>query len=115
VFGLLAFVGMMTFDNLGDALIAPAVYAGTTLLEGNFLTPMLLSHRLRINAVCVFVGLMAFAFLWGVPGLLLAVPILAMTRIICDHVTPLMPIGRFLGDGRGPPADSAHNGAAQHG
>ena len=112
---ILSFVGMMTFDKVADAAIAPAIYAGVTLVEGNLLTPLLLSHRLQINAVCVFVGLMVFAFIWGIPGLLLAVPILAMVRVICDHVEPLIPIGRLLGDGRTPLPELVQNGAAHKG
>ena len=112
---ILSFVSLMTFPNLSDAAIAPTIYAACTLIEGNLLTPLLLSHRLQINAVCVFVGLMVFAFIWGIPGMLLAVPILAMVRVICDHVEPLTPIGRLLGDGRATPAELFQQSLAQKG
>jgi predicted PurR-regulated permease PerM len=111
---ILSFIGLLTFPDVGDALLAPAIYAGATLVEGNFLTPLLLSYRLQINAVCVFVGLMVFAFIWGIPGMLLAVPLLAMTRIVCDHVPTLWPIGRLLGDGK-PTLEMVHQHAAEHG
>ncbi len=112
---ILSFVGLLTFPVFGDAMLASTIYAGATLVEGNFLTPLLLSYRLQINAVCVFVGLMVFAFIWGIPGMLLAVPLLAMTRIICDHVPALNMIGRMLGDGKPSALEAVHQQAAQHG
>jgi predicted PurR-regulated permease PerM len=48
--------------------------------------------------VAVFVGLMFWWFLWGVPGAFLAVPIIATMKILGDHVASLSPMGEFLGD-----------------
>jgi predicted PurR-regulated permease PerM len=45
----------------------------------------------------IFVGLIFWGWLWGIPGALLAVPILATFKIVCDHIEPLAPIGEFLG------------------
>jgi predicted PurR-regulated permease PerM len=68
-----------------------------SFLEGNFVTPLVLGRRLTLNPVVIFVGLLFWFFLWGIPGALLAVPILAILKIVCDHVDTLAPIGEFVG------------------
>ncbi|HEX6991032.1 MAG TPA: hypothetical protein VF151_04070, partial [Gemmatimonadales bacterium] len=59
--------------------------------------PMILGHRLALNTVAVFAGVTFWWFVWGIPGAILAVPMLATIKIVCDHFEPLMPIGEFLG------------------
>jgi predicted PurR-regulated permease PerM len=71
---------------------------GLTTLEGCFVTPMIVGHRLTLNPVAIFVWLTFWGWLWGVPGMLLAVPLLAILKIVCDHIRPLKPVGEFLGD-----------------
>lgn len=90
-------VSLFTFESLGYALLMPAVYLGLNAIEGNFLTPMVVGRILTLNTVMVFISLMFWGWIWGVVGALLAVPILAMIKIICDHITPLAPIGEFIG------------------
>jgi predicted PurR-regulated permease PerM len=53
---------------------------------------------LTLNPVVIFLGLSFWGWLWGIPGALLAVPMLAMFKIFCDHIEPLAPIGEFLGN-----------------
>jgi len=78
-----------------------ATQYGTSLLIhtliGNLLTPWLTSRASRMNPVAVFVGLLAWGWLWGVWGLLLGIPILMIVKAICDRVEDLKPIGEFLG------------------
>jgi predicted PurR-regulated permease PerM len=95
--GILAVASLLTFDSLGHALAVPGVYAFVSFVEGNFVTPHVVGRRLSLNPVAVFVGLIVWSFLWGVPGLLLAVPILATCKIVCDHVDVLNPVSEFLG------------------
>ncbi|MFN2382652.1 MAG: AI-2E family transporter [Gemmatimonadota bacterium] len=95
--GVLTLVSLLTFDDIGRALLAPLVYFGINFIEGSVVTPTLLARRLTLNPVVVFVGLMFWGWMWGVPGALLAVPILATFKIFCDHIPPLSPIGEFLG------------------
>jgi predicted PurR-regulated permease PerM len=52
----------------------------------------------EMNRVAVFVGLLFWSWVWGVWGMLLAVPIMMAIKVVCDHVEDLQPIGRFLGD-----------------
>jgi predicted PurR-regulated permease PerM len=100
--GTLALAALLAFDNLGHALAVPAVYVVVSFLEGNFVTPLVLGKRLTLNPVVIFVALLFWFFLWGIPGALLAVPSLAVLKIVCDRVETLAPIGEFLG-----PADES--------
>ncbi len=95
--GILGLAALLAFDDLGRALAVPAVYMVVSFLEGNFVTPFVLGRRLTLNPVVIFVGLLFWFFLWGIPGALLAVPILAVFKIVCDHVDTLAPIGEFFG------------------
>ena len=95
--GVLTLVSVLTFEGLGRALVAPAIYLVINGLEGYLVTPTLLGRRLTLNPVVIFVGLIFWGWLWGIPGALLAVPILATFKIVCDHIEPLAPIGEFLG------------------
>jgi predicted PurR-regulated permease PerM len=90
-------VGLLTFPSLLHALLPPAVYLGIHVIEGEFVTPMLVAHRFTLNPVLVIGSLIFWEWMWGIPGALLAVPMLAVTKIVCDRVRPLTPIGHFLG------------------
>ena len=95
--GMIALVSLLTFEDLGRALVAPALYLGLNAVEGYLVTPMLLGRRLLLNPVVIFMGIIFWGWLWGIPGALLAVPILVSFKIFCDHIEPLSPIGEFLG------------------
>ena len=83
---LLATVGLLTFDTLWQGLLPAAWYLLLHLLEANLLTPVLLGRRFTLNPVVVFVSLMFWTWLWGVPGALLSVPILVSIKVICDRI-----------------------------
>ncbi|MGH7549573.1 MAG: AI-2E family transporter [Gemmatimonadota bacterium] len=95
--GMITLVSLLTFEDIGRALVAPGTYLGLNALEGYLITPMLLGRRLLLNPVVIFLGIIFWGWLWGIPGALLAVPILATFKIFCDHIEPLSPIGEFLG------------------
>ncbi|WP_229747673.1 AI-2E family transporter [Marivita lacus] len=84
------------FDNIYYAMLAPIAYQSLTALEGQFLTPVLLGARLQLNAVAVFLTVIFWTWLWGLPGALMAVPILALIKVICDYVPGLATFGNFL-------------------
>jgi predicted PurR-regulated permease PerM len=88
--------GMLTFDSLGWALLPPALYFGIHLVEGETLTPMLLARRFTLNPVLVILALVFWFWMWGVPGAILAVPMLAIMKIVCDRLRPLKALGHFL-------------------
>lgn len=90
-------VAAATFPSLGHALLIPGVYFCLSIFEGNFINPWIVGRRLTLNPVVIFLGLTFWGWLWGIPGALMAVPMLAMFKIFCDHIEPLAPIGEFLG------------------
>lgn len=92
--GLVAF---LQFGSLDMALVIGGVSLGIHTLVGNLLTPWLTSRSSQLSPVAVFVGLLAWGWLWGVWGLLLGVPILMIVKAVCDRLDGLKPIGEFLG------------------
>jgi predicted PurR-regulated permease PerM len=92
-----ALVGFLQFGSVDMALLVAGVSLVLHTISGYLLTPWLTSRASRMNAVAVFVGVLAFGWLWGVWGLLLGVPILLMVKAVCDRVDDLKPIGELLG------------------
>lgn len=88
--------GLLTIDLLWQALLPVVLYLGIHVIEGETVTPMLLAKRFTINPVLVIISLVFWFWMWGVPGVVLAVPMLAITKIICDRVRPLAAFGHFL-------------------
>ena len=93
---MFVFVGMLSFDELGWALVPAVLYLLIHVAEGEYITPMLLAKRFTLNPVLVILSLIFWYWMWGVPGAILAVPILAITKIVCDRITPLAAFGHFL-------------------
>src|SRR5436309_600589 len=94
---VLTMVGFLTFDTVGHALLVPAAFGVCNILEAYLVTPLVLGRRLTLNPVVIFLALTFWGWLWGVTGALLAVPIMVVFKIFCDHSEPLAPIGEFLG------------------
>ncbi len=66
-------------------------------VEGNILTPMIVGRRLTLNPIAVFLSILFWGWLWGIPGALMAVPILAVLKSVLDAHKPLAGIGALLG------------------
>jgi len=94
----LALAGFLTFDDLPHALLPVGAFLCLNVVEAYFVTPMVLGRRLTLNPVVLFLGLTFWGWMWGIAGALLAVPIMVVFKIFCDHIEPLAPIGEFLGD-----------------
>jgi predicted PurR-regulated permease PerM len=88
--------GLLSIDALWQALLPAALYIGVHLIEGETVTPMLLARRFTLNPVLVIISLVFWFWMWGIPGAILSVPMLAITKIICDRVRPLAAFGHFL-------------------
>jgi predicted PurR-regulated permease PerM len=78
------------------ALLPVGLYFLIHVVEGELVTPMLLARRFTINPVAVILALLFWYWMWGVPGAILAVPMLAITKIVCDDIRPLRAFGHFL-------------------
>jgi predicted PurR-regulated permease PerM len=92
---IITFVAIVSFDSLSKALIAPAIYFGVNFSD-NFLSPYILGKRLVLNPLIVFLAVMFWGWLWGIVGVLLAVPITVTVKVFCDHIPSLAPFGEFL-------------------
>jgi predicted PurR-regulated permease PerM len=93
---LLVLVGFIQFDTVGLALMPAGLYLLIHLVEGELVTPALLARRFTMNPVAVIISIIFWYWMWGVPGAVLAMPMLAITKIIADRITPLMAFGHFL-------------------
>jgi predicted PurR-regulated permease PerM len=94
---IVTFVALLTFDDVFSALLPPLAIFGINVVEGQFLTPILAGRRLALSPVAVFLSLVVMGWIWGVIGVLIAVPLLATVKLVCDELGPLQPLGTFLG------------------
>ncbi|MGE0723792.1 MAG: AI-2E family transporter [Alphaproteobacteria bacterium] len=106
--GILLLVGLLSFPTFLQGLVPAGVYLAIHLIEGEILTPMVLARRFVLNPVLVILSLVFWFWMWGVAGALLAVPMLAIAKIVFDRIEPLMALGHFLG---GEPRTQPGNGS----
>jgi predicted PurR-regulated permease PerM len=95
-FAIFLLAGLVTVEPLWQALLPAGLYLGLHVIEGETLTPTLLARRFTLNPVLVMVSLVFWYWMWGIPGAILAMPMLAIAKIICDRVRPLAAFGHFL-------------------
>jgi predicted PurR-regulated permease PerM len=93
---VLLLAGLLSIDLLWLAFLPAGLYLLIHLVEGETVTPMLLARRFTINPVLVILSLVFWYWMWGVPGAVLSTPMLAITKIICDRIRPLMAFGHFM-------------------
>jgi predicted PurR-regulated permease PerM len=93
---VLAGVGLLTFETLWQGLLPPTWYLLLHLVEANLITPVLLGRRFTLNPVVIFVSLLFWTWLWGVPGALLSVPILVTIKVISDRVPAMSPVSELF-------------------
>ncbi|MCA8950700.1 MAG: AI-2E family transporter [Planctomycetes bacterium] len=100
VFGLIALVAATTFETWGEILLPPALHAGCNLIEAGFVTPLALGRSLTLSPVAISIWLLVMGFLWGVVGVLLAVPLLVAIKIFAEYVPGLEWLDLVLGSAR---------------
>ncbi len=93
---LVTVIAIVSFDSLSYALLAPLVVIVCDVVEGQFITPLIVGRRLEINAVSIFVAVAFWSWLWGFVGALIAVPLLVVIKVFCDHFDSLRHVGNFL-------------------
>ena len=89
-------VGLVSKGPAWAALLPAALYFGIHVTEGEIVTPMLLANRFTINPVVVILALIFWYWMWGVPGAVLAVPMLAIIKIVADRLRPFRAFGHLL-------------------
>jgi predicted PurR-regulated permease PerM len=87
---------VLSFDSLSYAMIFPLVYFALTTIEGSIVTPMVMGRSLTLNPVIILLSLTFWGWMWGIAGVILAVPILAAFKIFCAHIEEMEPIAEFL-------------------
>ena len=94
----LSIVAYLQFGTVSMTAAIAGVSLLVTTVEGFLLTPLLIGRASSMNQIAVFGGLLFWSWVWGVWGILLAVPMMMVIKVICDHVEPLQPVGHLLGD-----------------
>lgn len=89
--------GLGTLDKTGMIAVVVAVVV-LHVLTMNVLYPKFIGNRLKLNPLGVSLSLLFWAWIWGPLGLILAMPILGATKIVCDHISPLQGVGSWLGE-----------------
>ncbi len=95
---LLAVVGAVSFDSLWYIAAAPLGYLLFASFVGQVVDPLLYGYRFQLNPIVVFLWIFFWGWLWGVPGVLLAVPLLTLFQVICLHSRTLSPLAHIIGD-----------------
>ena len=93
---LVGALSLVSFDTLTFALIPPAYVLLCNIIEGQIVTPLVIGRRLELNAVAIFIAVAFWSWMWGFVGALIAVPILVVVKVFCDHFDSLSHIGNFL-------------------
>ena len=93
--GLIAFV---VFDSLGHALLAPALYTAIVTIENQFVSPQVLARRLQLNSIAILLAVAFWGWIWGLFGIVVAVPLLVTLRVFSSHFESLAAVGEILGD-----------------
>lgn len=89
-------IALAKFHTVGSFFLIAGVLTTIHVIAANFIAPQLVGKRVRLNAVAITIALLFWGWVWGGMGLLLAIPITATLRVICDHTEQLRPIGRWL-------------------
>ena len=94
---ILGAAAAVTFDEPGRVWQVPATFLALILLEGQLIQPVVVGRSLRLNPVMVFLAFLLMGWLWGIPGMFFAVPLLVTLKVICDHVGHFATLGEYLG------------------
>ncbi|MEL7147068.1 MAG: AI-2E family transporter [Bacteroidota bacterium] len=89
---------LVNYDSYWYPVAVIGVFWLVQFLEGNFLSPKIVGGSMQINALASIVALIAGGALWGLPGMVLFLPMTAMVRVVCEHYDNLEPIAVLLGD-----------------
>jgi predicted PurR-regulated permease PerM len=89
-------MALAKWNTFGKFLEIAGVLTGIHVFAQNLIAPKLVGRRVRLNAVAITVALLFWGWVWGAMGLILAIPITAALRVICDHTESWKPIGRWL-------------------
>src|SRR6266849_1511465 len=91
-------IALAKWKTIGNFVLVAVGLTTIHVLALNFVAPQLVGRRVRLNAVAITISLLFWGWVWGGMGLILAIPITASLRVVCDHTESWKPIGRWLSD-----------------
>lgn len=91
-------VAVVTKSSPWFALLVLALYVVTQFIDNNFITPKIVGSKVKLNALASIIAVVVFAALWGIAGMVIAIPLTAIAKLIFDHIEPMKPWGFLLGD-----------------
>jgi len=91
-------VALVTKTSPMFAIYVLVLYYIIQLIDNNYIVPYIVASKVKINALFSIIVVIAGNALWGIPGMFLSIPILAIVKLVCDHIEPLKPWGFLLGD-----------------
>lgn len=95
--GLLGFAGLSTFDTLLEASFPVLAFMGISFLEANLITPTIVGRRMTLNPLAIILVVSFWIWMWGPVGGIIALPLLIMFKVICDHTPALRVVGALIG------------------
>jgi predicted PurR-regulated permease PerM len=90
----------VSFDDIGNVLLVAGSYLGLATIEGQVVQPLLVGQRLALNPIIVFLALWFGGWLWGIAGIVVAVPLLVTLKVVAEHSARGQPMVEFLSPGR---------------
>lgn len=93
-----AIVGLVVFDSLSYALLAPALYTAVVTIENQVFSPLILGKRLQLNLVAILLSVAFWCWIWGIAGIVLAVPLLVTLKVFSSHFESLAGVGEFMSE-----------------
>jgi predicted PurR-regulated permease PerM len=89
---------LLQFSDLATATLISGVSLTVTTIEGALFTPIVFGRSVALNPVAVFVSFMFWGWLWGIPGMFLALPLLTILKTVAESVEDLAPVAELLSD-----------------
>jgi predicted PurR-regulated permease PerM len=91
-------VALVTKSSPWYAFYVLAAYYFIQLIDNHYIVPYIVASKIKINALFSVIVVLIGNAIWGIPGMFLSMPLLAIVKLICDHIEPLKPWGFLLGD-----------------
>jgi predicted PurR-regulated permease PerM len=91
-------MAFLTKDELGYTFAVAGICIFVQFLDNNFITPYVVGSSVSINPLTATIVLMASSLIWGIPGMILCLPLTGMTKVVCDNIDSLKPYGYLLGE-----------------
>ena len=94
---ILSVVALVSFDSMAHVALVAASFLGLATIEGQLVEPVFLGRRLHLNPIVVFVAMWVGGWLWGIPGIIFALPVLLAVKVAATHSENGVLLARFLG------------------